>query len=66
MHLVSALPLALALVRFDWLTGHEQAKPVEDLISRDWLMVGCELGWLVLFAAGLLPLASEQALVTYG
>jgi decaprenyl-phosphate phosphoribosyltransferase len=65
-HLVSALPLAVALVRFDWLTGHDQTKPVEDLISRDRLMVGCELGWLVLFAAGLLPLTSEQALVTYG
>lgn len=66
LHLVSVLPLAAALIRFDWLTGHEQAKPVEDLISRDRLMVGCELGWLVLFAAGLLTLTSEQALVTYG
>jgi decaprenyl-phosphate phosphoribosyltransferase len=54
LHLVSALPLAAALVRFDWLTGHEQTKPVEDLITRDRLMVGCELAWLVLFAAGLL------------
>ena len=53
-HLASALPLAAALVRFDWLTGHEPAKPVEDLIARDRLMVCCELGWLVLFAAGLL------------
>ncbi len=65
LHLVSVLPLAAALIRFDWLTGHEQAKPVEDLISRDRLMVGCELGWLVLFAAGLLTLSSET-LVTYG
>jgi decaprenyl-phosphate phosphoribosyltransferase len=54
LHLVSALPLAAALVRFDWLTGHEQTKPVEDLITRDRLMVGCELAWLVLFAVGLL------------
>jgi len=66
LHLVSTVPLAAALIRFDWLTGHEQAKPVEDLICRDRLMVGCELGWLVLFAAGLLTLPSEQALVTYG
>jgi decaprenyl-phosphate phosphoribosyltransferase len=59
LHLVSALALALALARFDWLTGHDQTKPVEDLISRDRLMVGCELAWLVLFAAGLLlPLPS--------
>jgi decaprenyl-phosphate phosphoribosyltransferase len=66
LHLVSALPLAAALIRFDWLTGHDQAKPVEDLISRDRLMLGSELGWLVLFAAGLLTLTSEQALVTFG
>ena len=53
LHLVSVVPLAAALVRFDWLTGHRQAKPVEDLISRDRLMIGCELAWLALFAAGL-------------
>jgi decaprenyl-phosphate phosphoribosyltransferase len=58
-HLASALPLAAALVRFDWLTGHEQAKPVEDLIARDRLMVCCELAWLVLFAVGLLRLVSD-------
>jgi len=59
LHLVSALPLAAALIRFDWLTGHEQAKPVEDLISRDRLMVCCELGWLVLFGTGLLALVPD-------
>ena len=53
------LPLAAALIRFDWLTGHEQAKPVEDLISRDRLMVCCELGWLVLFGTGLLALVPD-------
>ena len=42
-HLVSALPLALALIRFDWLTARRPAKPVEDLIARDRLMVCCEL-----------------------
>jgi decaprenyl-phosphate phosphoribosyltransferase len=55
VHLVSALPLALALLRFDWLTVHRPAKPVEDLIARDRLMMACELAWLVLFAVGLLP-----------
>jgi decaprenyl-phosphate phosphoribosyltransferase len=59
LHLVSVLPLAAALIRFDWLTGHEQAKPVEDLISRDRLMVCCELGWLVLFGTGLLALVPD-------
>ena len=59
LHLVSALPLAAALIRFDWLTGHEQAKPVEDLIARDRLMVCCELGWLVLFGTGLLALVPD-------
>jgi decaprenyl-phosphate phosphoribosyltransferase len=53
LDLVSALPLALALVRFDWLTGHQPARPVEDLIARDRLMNCCELGWLLLFAGGL-------------
>jgi decaprenyl-phosphate phosphoribosyltransferase len=52
-HLASALPLALALARFDWLTGRAGNRPVEDLIARDRLMVGTELGWLLLFAAGL-------------
>jgi decaprenyl-phosphate phosphoribosyltransferase len=54
IHLASAVPLALALFRFDWLTVHRPAKPVEDLIARDRLMMCCELSWLVLFAAGLL------------
>jgi decaprenyl-phosphate phosphoribosyltransferase len=52
-HLASAIPLAAALVRFDWLTGRATSKPVEDLISRDVPMVCCELAWLVLFAVGL-------------
>ena len=52
-HLASALALAAALVRFDWLTAHEPGKPVEDLIARDGPMVCCELAWLVLFAVGL-------------
>ena len=52
-HLVSVVPLAAALVRFDRLTGRATSKPVEDLISRDLPMVCCELAWLALFAAGL-------------
>jgi decaprenyl-phosphate phosphoribosyltransferase len=53
LHLLSALPLAGALLRFDWLTANQPAKPVEDLIARDKLMICCELGWLALFAGGL-------------
>ncbi|HEY2505450.1 MAG TPA: decaprenyl-phosphate phosphoribosyltransferase [Streptosporangiaceae bacterium] len=52
-HVASALPLAVALLRFDRLTGREAGRPVEDLISRDPVMLGSELGWLVLFVAGL-------------
>ena len=52
-HLASALALALALARFDWLTGRAEGKPVEDLIARDGLMIYCELTWLAMFAAGL-------------
>ena len=53
LHLASALPLAAALMRFDWLTTHEPGKPVEDLIARDGPMICCELAWLVLFVGGL-------------
>jgi len=45
--------MAAALLRFDWLTAHQPAKPVEDLIARDRLMMVCELSWLALFAGGL-------------
>lgn len=53
-HLASLVPLAAALIRFDWLTSRAEGRPVEDLISRDRVMVSCELGWLGLFLAGLL------------
>ncbi len=53
MHLASAVPLTAALIRFDWLTTRQPGKPVEDLISRDGLMVCCELAWLTLFVVGL-------------
>ena len=52
-HLVSALPLALALVRFGFLTGRRTVAPVEDLLTRDVPMLACEAAWLVLFVAGL-------------
>ena len=52
-HLASIIPLAIALGRFDWLTGHGGGKPVEDLIIRDRLMAAAELTWLLLFAAGM-------------
>ena len=52
-HLASAIPLAAALIRFDRLTGRAGGRPVEDLITRDGLMVCCELGWLTMFAVGL-------------
>jgi decaprenyl-phosphate phosphoribosyltransferase len=52
-HLISLLPLAAALIRFDRLTGRPGGRPVEDLISRDRVMVSCEAAWLALFLAGL-------------
>ncbi len=52
-HLVSAVPLAAALIRFGYLTGRRPAVPVEDLLTRDVLMLACEASWLALFVAGL-------------
>jgi decaprenyl-phosphate phosphoribosyltransferase len=52
-HLVSSLALAAALIRFDRLTARATSRPVEDLIARDPVMVGCEITWLALFAIGL-------------
>jgi decaprenyl-phosphate phosphoribosyltransferase len=52
-HLVSALPLAAALVRFAFLTGRRTTAPVEDLLTRDVPMLVCEACWLGLFVAGL-------------
>jgi decaprenyl-phosphate phosphoribosyltransferase len=53
-HLASIVPLAAALARFDWLSGHAGGRPVEDLIIRDRFMAAAELTWLAMFAAGLL------------
>jgi decaprenyl-phosphate phosphoribosyltransferase len=52
-HLISSVALLAALIRFDRLTARATSKPVEDLIARDPVMVGCEAGWLILFALGL-------------
>jgi len=52
-HLASALPLTAALVRFGVLTARRTVRPVEDLITRDWIMLCCEAAWLVLFCVGL-------------
>jgi decaprenyl-phosphate phosphoribosyltransferase len=52
-HLISSAALLAALFRFDRLTAKATSKPVEDLISRDPVMAGCEAAWLVLFALGL-------------
>jgi len=52
-HLASALPLTLALVRFGVLTARGTVRPVEDLITRDAVMLCCEAAWLVLFCTGL-------------
>jgi decaprenyl-phosphate phosphoribosyltransferase len=52
-HLVSAIPLTAALIRFERLTGRADGRPVEDLIARDPVMITFELAWLVTFAVGL-------------
>lgn len=52
-HLASALPLAAALIRFGVLTARRTVRPVEDLITRDAIMLCLEAAWLVLFCAGL-------------
>ena len=52
-HLLSAVPLAAALVRFATLSARHTTAPVEDLLTRDGLMVTCELAWLALFVTGL-------------
>jgi decaprenyl-phosphate phosphoribosyltransferase len=52
-HLASALPLAAALVQFGVLTARGTVRPVEDLITRDVVMLCCEAVWLILFCVGL-------------
>jgi decaprenyl-phosphate phosphoribosyltransferase len=52
-HLLSAIPLAAALIRFAMLTARHSTAPVEDLLTRNGLMLTCELTWLALFVTGL-------------
>jgi decaprenyl-phosphate phosphoribosyltransferase len=52
-HLLSAIPLAAALARFGVLTARHTPAPVEDLLTRNGLMLTCELTWLALFVTGL-------------
>jgi decaprenyl-phosphate phosphoribosyltransferase len=52
-HLLSAIPLAAALIRFAVLTARHTTAPVEDLLMRDGIMLTCELSWLALFVTGL-------------
>jgi len=52
-HVASVVPLALALTRFDRLTGLAEGRPVEDLIVRDPMMICYELTWLTMFTVGL-------------
>jgi decaprenyl-phosphate phosphoribosyltransferase len=51
-HLASVVPLAAALARFGWLSVHAAARPVENLIITDRLMIGAEAAWLTMFALG--------------
>jgi decaprenyl-phosphate phosphoribosyltransferase len=52
-HLASALPLAAAVARFGVLAGQRTVRPVEDLITRDVVMMCFEAAWLALFCVGL-------------
>jgi decaprenyl-phosphate phosphoribosyltransferase len=52
-HLASVVPLAVALLRFDRLTGLAADRPVEDLVTRDAVMLCSEISWLTLFLVGL-------------
>ena len=52
-HLASALPLAAALIQFGVLTARRTVRAVEDMITRDTVMLCCEAVWLVLFCVGL-------------
>jgi len=52
-HLASAVPLAAALIWFGVLTARRSVRAVEDLITRDMIMLCCEGAWLILFCTGL-------------
>jgi len=50
--LASVVPLAAALARFSWLSVHNAARPVENLMITDRIMLGAEAAWLTMFAVG--------------
>lgn len=52
-HLASAVPLTAALIWFGVLAARRTVRPVEDLITRDVVMLCCEAAWLILFCVGL-------------
>jgi decaprenyl-phosphate phosphoribosyltransferase len=52
-HIVSAVPLALALGRFGVLVARRTVRQVEEMITGDGAMLACEAAWLGLFCAGL-------------
>jgi decaprenyl-phosphate phosphoribosyltransferase len=52
-HLLSVIPLTAALIQFGVLTARHTAAPVEDLLTRNGVMLTCELAWLALFVTGL-------------
>ncbi len=52
-HVASTVPLAAALIRFGVLTARGTVRPVEDLITRDAVMLCFEAIWLILFCVGL-------------
>jgi decaprenyl-phosphate phosphoribosyltransferase len=52
-HVASAVPLALALVRFGVLTARRTMRPVEEMLTGDRPMLACEFAWLGLFCTGL-------------
>src|SRR6185437_14023954 len=65
-HLASALPLALALLRFDWLTRHQPGRPAEELV-RARLAAAVRrrpvgMGWMMLRRVLLLGGTSEIGL----
>ncbi|MHA6758461.1 decaprenyl-phosphate phosphoribosyltransferase [Streptacidiphilus sp. PAMC 29251] len=52
-HLATAVPMVIALVRFDRLTATGGTRHIEDLLIRDVPMLCLELVWLLLFVTGL-------------
>jgi decaprenyl-phosphate phosphoribosyltransferase len=54
-HLASAVPLVLALARFDRLASARASARVEDLLVNDWMMLTVELLWVLSFLGPVMP-----------